>query len=464
MTAARRLWGPRLGPVPLRAGLGLVALALAWLVAMPAPVRAAVVRTIVVRGKVVKPDGTPASTAQVLVRGSATMTAHTDDRGHYSLTIPLGTPGSLARGPFTLEVRAEIEGRKLPFAAGGSALTIDVRMLPGGGRARVRSNSGVATTAIVTALEQDAAPTAWIDADFGGAGNSTGIAEAKAVDDAVFGAGDAGPRAAPVPRISDTTLAPPVPVLHRAAPRAAAPAPVPPAAAAADSARLARALARERAAAERRVRHSADSLAKARERAAHVANEEREAQRATARRDSLRHARDEKAAADSVAKATAPVTARASKPTRAKPAPHEPAKRAPAPHASAPADTSSVPSPGAGTNTRVTPPASSAAEAPSESCACTIRGTVEIAWEERPEERGFPVALTLRGPATRHDEVEMDMGPPREFRFESLPCGDYELVVRPEGRLRYGLVRGDSVMTVSCRGTRQLRVRLEPRR
>ena len=72
------------------------------------------------------------------------------------------------------------------------------------------------------------------------------------------------------------------------------------------------------------------------------------------------------------------------------------------------------------------------------------------------------VELTLEGPARQSTSVDLYMGPPREFRLGPLPCGEYKLTVRPRGRYRYALVRGDSVLTVRCDGHTQQRVVLEP--
>ena len=81
---------------------------------------------------------------------------------------------------------------------------------------------------------------------------------------------------------------------------------------------------------------------------------------------------------------------------------------------------------------------------------------------ERPLEKNIPVELTLEGPARQSTSVDLYMGPPREFRLGPLPCGEYKLTVRPRGRYRYALVRGDSVLTVRCDGHTQQRIVLEP--
>ena len=103
---------------------------------------------------------------------------------------------------------------------------------------------------------------------------------------------------------------------------------------------------------------------------------------------------------------------------------------------------------------------SPAAETP-DTCACRLRGTVEIDWD-RPLDRNFPVELTLEGPALQSTQVDMFMGSPREFRFGPLPCGDYRLTVATSGRWHFTFERGDTVLAVPCRGSAQKRVILAP--
>jgi hypothetical protein len=102
------------------------------------------------------------------------------------------------------------------------------------------------------------------------------------------------------------------------------------------------------------------------------------------------------------------------------------------------------------------------APAPTDTCTCSLRGTVEVHWDDRPLEEDFLVVVDLDGPTRRSVPVEMDMGSPREFRVGPLQCGRYQLSARPQGRLRYTLAGGDSVMTVPCRGSSQARMVLVP--
>ena len=94
-----------------------------------------------------------------------------------------------------------------------------------------------------------------------------------------------------------------------------------------------------------------------------------------------------------------------------------------------------------------------------DTCACRLRGTVEVDWD-RPLEQDLPVEIVLTGPASQRAEVELFIGSPREFHMGPLPCGTYQLELRPGGRLRYALARGDS--RIECRGSAQVRVVLTP--
>ena len=98
---------------------------------------------------------------------------------------------------------------------------------------------------------------------------------------------------------------------------------------------------------------------------------------------------------------------------------------------------------------------------PTDTCACRLRGTVEVVWP-RPLEEGLPIRLTLDGPARQRTEVTLDMGAPREFRLGPLPCGEYRLKIEPQGKMRYALQRGGDSMPVYCNGQTQVRVVLIP--
>ncbi len=104
------------------------------------------------------------------------------------------------------------------------------------------------------------------------------------------------------------------------------------------------------------------------------------------------------------------------------------------------------------------------AHAAPDSCACRLRGTVEVSWADRPLEQRIPVTVTLTGPVTASRRVELFMGPPREFRFGPMPCGDYRVAVKTQARLRYGLVTGDRDLVLRCEGSGEVRLVLEPQK
>jgi len=375
------------------------------------------IRTLVVRGRVLAAEGTPVAGARVSTRGSESMAAVTDDRGRYALSVPIGSVAALRRGAFRLEVRAEAGGRRLAFAAGGPALAIEVALAPGGDRLRVRSNSPEAATAIATAFAEDGVTTAWADADFGGSSRPGGSTDMR-YDGEVMLDGSRPPAVRETARTAEPMRAP----ARTREPAAVAP---PPGARIAPAESLP---ARVPSPAPARVAPPAPRPSRA---------------SLAMRRDSIRLA---KAARARARRDSAAATGRAA---GAPPPPPVVAVVAPAGHAAA-----LVP--------RAAPGTAAVAES-SETCACRVRGTVEIDWD-RPLERDFPVDLSLEGPARQDAAVQMFMGSPREFRFGPLPCGEYRLVVRAHGRFRYALERGDSVLVLPCRGLTQVRVVLAPAR
>jgi len=466
-----------------RFATALFALALVAAIALPAFAGNAL-RTLVVRGLVAKADGKPAVGARVSAKGpkgGVNVSATTDERGRFSLQMPMGSPTAIRAAAFSVEVRAEDKGKRLPLTTGAPALGLVVDFEPGTSRLRVRSNSPAATAAVITAFVQDGAPTAWVDADFGGAVRANGDMALNAEDEIGMagiapapGGAEREPapeRVKPVPvrTPAPIKLKPPVPPAPTPAPtptpaaastpaptqapvkapvKASAPAPRVPkpapdsaaiarAAAQAAAQAVARAEAREREAAARRTR---DSLAAVRR------QEARDAKRAAA-------AKRKPATPTTPAGTTIAVTTAAADSTRP----------------SAPQSPSSPTSPGPAAPPRAATPRVVAIEpfAPppsatgTDTCACRLRGTVEVDWE-RPLEKNIPVELTLEGPARQSTSVDLYMGPPREFRLGPLPCGEYKLTVRPRGRYRYALVRGDSVLTVRCDGHTQQRIVLEP--
>lgn len=408
------------------------------------------VRTLVVRGLVARADGKAAVGARVSAKGPLTVAATVDDRGRYSLQMPIGSAAALRNGAFRVEVRAEHQGKKLAATSGQPALVIEVAFVPGTTRLRVRSNSPSATAAVITAFAQEGVPTAWVDADFGGALQSGGTITLGAEDEVALagvapapGATVGGrertkpePTRTPAPiklKPAESTPAPPV-VTKPAPPKPAAPKPVP---------------------VPRTKPGAADSVAAARR------TEKRDAARTAEAAKQAKRAKPTPVAS----RVTGPLMAGKPEWVTASPADSTSAPRPTGPPQPSAPIAKPVPAPGSTAGSRVvpieafSPPAGDAAP---DTCACRLRGTVEVEWEERPLEKNVLVELTLEGPARQDAAVDLYMGPPREFRLGPLPCGEYRLVVRPRGKLRYSLVRGDSVIVLRCDGHTQQRVVLTP--
>ena len=414
--------------------------------AIAAPVGLETPRTLVVRGRVFKADGSPLAGARVMAKGTAEVSALSDDSGRYSFAVGLGAPATLKRGAFKLEVRAEANGKRLTFAAGGSALAIEVSLVAGSDHVRVRSNASGATASLITVYAQEGVPTAWIEADFGGARSAGGSLDLKAVDEvAVPGLGPARTPSAQAPAATPRASAAVAPLVVKPEPAAK---PVHEKPARVEKPDVARPVKSAKpakparvgdswntrdslAAAARRVRHAADSTA-------HAHAEQRRLLAALAKQargDSLDRVRRARRSEDSLATAS----------RRAAPA--------------------SVPTP-ASAAAPVVPirPARHVDAAVPDSCRCRVRGTVEVAWEERPLEENLPVTVTMDESGDSAQTLELYLGAPREFRFGPLTCGDHVLRVHTAGRLRYAIAHGDSVMTVRCAGATQVRVVLVPQK
>lgn len=371
-------------------------------------------RTLVVRGRVLQPDGSPLAGARVSARGSVTVATLSDDRGRYSITAALGAPMALKRGAFRLEVRADAGGKRLACASGGPALAIEVAIAAGTDRVRVRSTGSGATAAVITAYAQEGVPTAWVDADFGGAGSPKGAVELKAEDEVAM------PGLGPVGAPAREKVAP-----RAAASREAAPQPKARASSTNDGWRTRDSV----AAAQRAQKRRADSLVRADTEAKRLAAALAE----RAKRDTVERAKLAHRHADSLVTAARHTVIPANPPANAS-------------SPSAPA----------------TAPRSDASAA--EGCECRVRGTVEVAWEERPLEENLPVSITLEGGNAPAQEVELYLGAPREFHFGPLPCGAHTLKIRTDGKLRYTTGKADSLVTLHCDGSTQVRVVLTPQK
>ncbi len=395
--------------------------------ATPPAAAGVVPRTLVLRGLVSQPDGTPIAGARVSVKGSAILSTLSAANGRYALDVVMGTGAGLARGAFRVELRAEHEGKRLGLGSGGGALVAEVELLPGSpAQAEVRSNSELAVAAIATAFAQESITHAWVQADFGGGANAGGSLALRYHDRVALPGvtplpGATSPRAKlSAPPASNTVIAPRGPTVS-------------------------------------------SEVAQRNERRA----QQRRAERA--RLDSLSGMRAMQRRADSLAWETRRTIERSHPKPSASRTTASPPTRRPAQGVVSPkvvvsvAETLRIAEPSVSTPQvkRIEPFTPPTSMNTPDTCACRLRGTVEVAWS-RPLEEGLEVELTLEGPATQRTEVTLDMGSPREFRLGPLPCGEYRLTVRPLGRLHYAMQRGGDSMRVVCDGQTQARVVLTP--
>ncbi|MEO5989340.1 MAG: hypothetical protein ABIU54_06650 [Candidatus Eisenbacteria bacterium] len=370
------------------------------------------------------------------------MSALSGPNGRYAIDVVMGTGAGLARGPFRVEVRADFGGKRLGLVGGGSALVAEVVLLPGNpAQAEVRSNSELAVAAIATAFAQESITHAWVQTDFGAGANAGGSLELRYRDRVAL------PNVTPLRGVT-----PPL------GGKSSHPAPIAaPVTRARDSIK----------AADSHARASIAAASKARR------GEQRATRRLAERMrlDSIASVRASQRHADSLAWAA----------RRSQPSPKSKVKPPPKPRVRREPAAKVVVSPAEPVRAAPSPPLVASGDpparvrrvepfdgtptitAPADTCACRLRGTVEVAWP-RPLEEGLPIELALEGPAMQRTEVTLDMGSPREFRLGPLPCGEYRLRVRPKGRLHYALQRGGDSVIVTCEGQTQVRVVLIPAR
>ncbi len=418
-----------------------------WSAPPPACAQGAVARTLVLRGAVTDAKGEPVVGARVSLRGSAVQSAMSGTNGRYALDVVMGTGAGLARGPFRVEVRAELGSKRLGLVGGGSALVVEVVMLPGSpAKAEVRSNSELAVAAIATAFAQESITHAWVQADFGGGASAGGSNDLQYRDSVVLpGVAPAPSNGKPERAEKPVKVATPGVSNKNAAARA----------------RDSLTAAKQR---EREQRTSRQAVVRSAERA---------------RLDSLTLVRAMQRRVDSlawVARRSAPksppsVTPKptvrrepATKSRASKPVANPPRVEMSAPDTTRPVAANTLAPSTSNADTRVKriePFGEAPLASPTDICACRLRGTVEVSWP-RPLEEGLPIRLTLDGPARQRTEVTLDMGAPREFRLGPLPCGEYQLKIEPQGKMRYALQRGGDSMPVYCNGQTQVRVVLIP--
>jgi hypothetical protein len=357
---------------------------------------------LVLHGVIADPGGGPVSGASVVVRSERRTTVSTDRKGAFSVRVPLPTPEQLRAAPCTVQVFATARRMRTVTASGDASLTFAFALegqAEGGGKVVVRANdmrlAALAAGVVAAGRGVATADTVRFRALDGERIGDPPLARTPHVVQMAIAAASATPSPSPA-----AAVATPAPVA--AAPPASSPA-------------------------------------------------------ATSRGAS----RD---AGDVTVPTAPPKTTVAAAPTRPATTPKSQATTtAPKSQATTTTTKSQVtttpPKSQATTkNTPPTPAATSAAAAPSRTrpgtiaitdggvpspppitpradstCACRIRGTIELVMNPPPTE---PVGVALwvaDAPAIR-DSVVLALGPPRAFELLGLPCGTHRLVVRSSAR------------------------------
>jgi len=109
-----------------------------------------------------------------------------------------------------------------------------------------------------------------------------------------------------------------------------------------------------------------------------------------------------------------------------------------------------------GPGVRTTPPKPAA-----DSCACRIRGTVEVESHNALTTR-VRVAVGLSWEPAMADTVELFMGSPRAFDLPPAPCGSQTLRVMALSGGRFTVRSSEPSSGFDCHGTRQFRLILSP--
>ncbi len=378
------------------------------LVSAAAHARADERRTLLVRGRVLGPEGWPVVGVAVTASGTRTARAVSDGQGAYALYVPLPTAKEVAETPLALRLAPVRDGWTFARAGGKGVGGLEAEIVGPPARVRVRAPDAAFAAAVANAFADRSVSVVFADLDFTGAPAAAGAADAPVE---MLGQSIVPVSGVKVPRRA-VAVAPPTVAPPRAEPPAPPPgtptrgngtsASVP--GSDATAARAARARADSLAAALKTTRAAAARAAMARVDSVRAAD----ARRLSARRDSIAAAlRAERAA-------SAPPAAVAERPA--------------GPSAPTPV---TVP-----TSMRPGPPAVSA---PAESCECVIKGTVEARSDRRiPEYLRISVWLGDR-PASR-DSVELFMGSPRPFEMRA-PCGSHQLQLRVEPRLQHYALR-----------------------
>ncbi len=348
-------------------------------------------REILFRGRVLDPKGRPLAGARVFTTGAREASVLSSSNGQYSLIVPLGTTGEIRRAPLRLRVEARVGGRRVPLAGGSGQLDIRLGAARAGEGLEIETSPPRVAKLLEPMLAAEGDVSAYVELDFGGA-KSTGAsasppARAPSSDSiATRGTPPAAPPPAGPPHSGPDRSAPPAPTTP----------PVP----------------------------------------------------------------DTSAASS---RSPAPPTLPPAVPEAAAPAPAAPTpapvsvpKRAPPPTPAA--GGVNARSPGPGGLKRVEPfavnpaglsPADSVGETIADSCACRIKGTIELQFDRLLTAR-LRVVLSVRGMPSLRDTVELFMGSPRAFKLERVPCGNRSIEIRSLSQRRFVVISRETAESIDC--------------
>jgi len=443
-----------LPPPAARRALAAVLAAAAWVApGAAAPPRSGI--EVLVRGVAHRDDGRPAAGARVEVEGPVPAFTVANAEGRFAVLLRAGTFGERLRSPARFVVEARDGRRRLRFDGRAERLEITISAVAGpdgAPRATARCNVPAVEERLARALEWAAQGPVAVEVALGGAPAPERVARQPAPETS----GAPPPPAAPPAASRTPDVAPPAPTAA-----AARGAPVPPAPPAAPPARDAAAQARP-------ARPRRDSLAAAERLTARV--------RASARRESLRvaraaeqRARDDARRRDEALRAARRDSARAAlrERDRLRQAAHlerqlRDAARRDSLRLARPAPPPLDPrTPVAG---RLAGPAGGPHAGPADSCACRIRGTVEVR-SDAPLSAPLTVTVAAAGVPGLSAEVRLFMGSPREFVLERVPCGARALEVRVAQGRRWALADSAAARGLDCAAgaLRQPRIVLVPR-
>jgi hypothetical protein len=96
-----------------------------------------------------------------------------------------------------------------------------------------------------------------------------------------------------------------------------------------------------------------------------------------------------------------------------------------------------------------------------EECACQIEGTIEVQ-SDRPLPKRVRITVSLESDPTISDTVELFMGSPRPFAFQTSSCTQHRVTFQTRDKNRFVLTSPDPVVDCKRGGFKQIKLVLEP--